>query len=297
MIQCLACEDWFHESCCNLRERPSSREPTPVGGPEQAAGAADELDDSRSNASSSCLPPPLINGSEYESFVCAGCVATIPILQRYAGTHGAIMVIREADNQEWKRIENSPGEGTIIVDDGGKPDIASAGMKRTRTLSNDDTPAAKKPRASSPSLVTTSAECIAPPPNPLAQAFFYPQESDRSVLSSGDIFLTEGFRDRWCRCAKCLSSLEPFPFLLREEETYEPPEDPDSGLSLEELGMRALERLPRDRAIEGIHAYNGMKDDLKQFLRPFAQDGKIVNESDIRAFFDKLRDSGKGAAP
>lgn len=297
MIQCLACEDWFHESCCNLRERPSSREPTPVGGPEQAAGAADELDDSRSNASSSCLPPPLINGSEYESFVCAGCVATIPILQRYAGTHGAIMVIREADNQEWKRIENSPGEGTIIVDDGGKPDIASAGMKRTRTLSNDDTPAAKKPRASSPSLVTTSAECIAPPPNPLAQAFFYPQESDRSVLSSGDIFLTEGFRDRWCRCAKCLSSLEPFPFLLREEETYEPPEDPDSGLSLEELGMRALERLPRDRAIEGIHAYNEMKDDLKQFLRPFAQDGKIVNESDIRAFFDKLRDSGKGAAP
>jgi hypothetical protein len=34
---------------------------------------------------------------------------------------------------------------------------------------------------------------------------------------------------------------------------------PLSGLSLEELGMRALERLPRDRAIDGIHAFNGMR--------------------------------------
>jgi E3 ubiquitin-protein ligase UBR7 len=46
---------------------------------------------------------------------------------------------------------------------------------------------------------------------------------------------------------------------LEEEETYEPPEDPDSGLSLEELGMRALQRLPRDRAIDGIRAFNDMR--------------------------------------
>jgi hypothetical protein len=32
-----------------------------------------------------------------------------------------------------------------------------------------------------------------------------------------------------------------------------------SALSLEELGMRALERLPRDRAIDGIRAFNDMR--------------------------------------
>jgi hypothetical protein len=89
---------------------------------------------------------------------------------------------------------------------------------------------------------------------------------------------------------QCLPSLEANRYLLEEEEVYEPPEDPDSGiyrdpshlssdsdfaalvlfwsingtdcrlgLSLEELGMRALERLPRDRAIDGIHAFNGMR--------------------------------------
>ena len=31
------------------------------------------------------------------------------------------------------------------------------------------------------------------------------------------------------------------------------------GLSLEELGMRALERIPRDRAIDGIHAFQEMR--------------------------------------
>ena len=35
--------------------------------------------------------------------------------------------------------------------------------------------------------------------------------------------------------------------------------DSNSGLSLEELGMRALHRLPRDRAIDGIHAFNAMR--------------------------------------
>ena len=76
---------------------------------------------------------------------------------------------------------------------------------------------------------------------------------------------------------QCLPSLEANPFLLEEEETYEPPQDPDCGeyfssqfltiprhfpslgLSLEELGMRALERLPRDRAIDGILAFNAMR--------------------------------------
>jgi E3 ubiquitin-protein ligase UBR7 len=76
--------------------------------------------------------------------------------------------------------------------------------------------------------------------------------------------------------------------------------------------MRALERLPRDRAIDGIHAFNEMRsvlscyqmsifvmyilryrDGLKTFLRPFAQDGKVVNESDVREFFESLKEAAK----
>lgn len=33
-------------------------------------------------------------------------------------------------------------------------------------------------------------------------------------------------------------------------------------------------------------ASDGRRDDLVQFLRPFAQEGKVVAEEDIRTFFE-----------
>ena len=56
-----------------------------------------------------------------------------------------------------------------------------------------------------------------------------------------------------------MAELRKDPYLLVEEETYEPPEDPDSGLSLDQLGMQALNRLPRDKVIDGIRAFNDMR--------------------------------------
>lgn len=58
---------------------------------------------------------------------------------------------------------------------------------------------------------------------------------------------------------QCLLYLSARSYLEEEEETHEPPEDPDAGLSLEELGMRALERLPKEQAINGIMAFQQMR--------------------------------------
>jgi E3 ubiquitin-protein ligase UBR7 len=76
-------------------------------------------------------------------------------------------------------------------------------------------------------------------------------------------------------------------------------------LSLEELGLRALQRLPRERTINSIHAFNEMRsvtpaipvflanycsittsDQLMSHLRPFAEQDKEVTEADIKAFFE-----------
>ena len=75
-----------------------------------------------------------------------------------------------------------------------------------------------------------------------------------------------------------------------------------------------MERLPRDKAIDGIHAFNELRyvlsvlsfpclfkitnnetvsDDLIKFLRPFAQEGKVVNESDVTDFFATLMEASK----
>lgn len=37
------------------------------------------------------------------------------------------------------------------------------------------------------------------------------------------------------------------------------------------------------------------RDDLINFLRPFAQEGKVVNEADVRGFFASLTENSKKA--
>ncbi|KAF5381770.1 hypothetical protein D9615_005432 [Tricholomella constricta] len=299
MIQCLACEDWFHESCCHLRERPSSREASPEPHPAHAVSVEEGNDDDALSEGSSGLPPALIPGSEYESFICGSCVSKNKTLLRWAGTPGMTMVIRDTPTGPWRcltdELPTTGDNGNFVdVDSTSATDARTAGNKRPLSPSVIDIPEAKRHRPDSIAPVLSLAPCIAPRPNLTAQKIFSQLDTpEHSSLGAGDLFLSEDFRVRWCRCASCLPSLEANRYLLEEEETYEPPEDPESGLSLEELGMRALERLPRDRAIEGIHAFNGMRDDLVKYLRPFAEGGKVVNETDVREFFASLTEAAK----
>jgi len=203
------------------------------------------------------------------------------------------MVVRDDLASPWKRLDQ-PG----VADDSNhvdtSPGSSAIGIKRALSPSGSEVPNAKRTRGVSQALTRRSSLCLAPQPNFVAQSIVANREtSAETLLGTGDIFLTENFRERWCRCASCLPLLEANPYLMEDEVTYEAPEDPDSGLSLEELGMRALERLPRDRAIDGIHAFNGMRDDLIKYLRPFAQEGKVVNESDVREFFASFSEAAK----
>jgi len=280
----------------------------------------DQDDDSRSDVSSSGLPPPLITAGDYDALVCRKCVSQIAILQAWAGTPGVTMVVREGPDVSWKVIGELE-EGDVVVDvgpvaegripahveasdpdhththattqspSGGasppQPDSDTLqGKKRSLVNSypSSDGPSVKRSRTSGTSPDSPQKACLAPAAHPLARAVF--AQSGEQTLGAGDIFLSGDWRKRWCSCESCSSELRKHAYLLEEEETYQPPEDPDSQLSLEQLGIRALERLPRDRALDGIRAFNTMRDDLKTFLRPFAQEGREVQEMDVRRFFE-----------
>ncbi|KAJ6598430.1 hypothetical protein DFH09DRAFT_1131763 [Mycena vulgaris] len=285
MIQCLSCEDWFHESCCMLRTRPEPRPPTPEPEAPTEGAAENPADDGASDASSSGLPPPLITSEDYDAFVCRTCVMAIPTLRRFVGTPGAITVVRSDVASPWTRLgdDSSKEDAPVVIVD---TDAPSTGDKRAPSPPADE-PAAKRARTASAS--SSAKPCLAPAAESFAQAAYTTADLDwDTALCTGDVFLTENFRERWCRCDSCLCSLEAHPYLLEEEDTYEPPEDPDSGLSLEELGMRALEHLPRERAIDGILAFNAMRDNLRAYLRPFAEEGKVVADADVQSFFEQL---------
>ena len=295
-----------------MRTRPPSRFPSPeLPKEDNHIAEVDQDDDSRSDASSSGLPRPLITAEDYEALVCRSCVSQIPILQAWAGTPGVAMVVREAPDSSWKIIgalaeENpvqvqvdgleaasiappapveQPGSEvhttTEPVSEDTYPGLSHAEGRKRSLLSSSpsaDGPSVKRSRTS----MSCDKACLVPTRHPFSQSIFV--QDGAPTLGEGDVFLSGDWRKRWCLCDSCLPELRKHPYLLEEEETYEPPEDPDSRelrssmlvrvannpapaeLSLEELGLRALDRIPRDRALDGIRAFNTMRYAVTRFL-------------------------------
>ena len=243
-----------------MRTRPPSRRPSPAALTEENGAAQGEQgDDSRSDASSSGLPPPLLTAGDYDSLVCQSCVSQIPILQAWAGTPGALMVVRDGPELSW-RIIGALEQDDVVIDDGPPADDISARAetsepKRTgahipplpggvsppqpdqhslqgkkRSLFNpsppNDGPSVKRSRTAGTALDSSQQVCLAPTPHPFAQSVL--SQYGAQTLGAGDIFLSGDWRKRWCRCDSCYPGLRKRPYLSEEEETYEPPEDPDS---------------------------------------------------------------------
>lgn len=112
------------------------------------------------------------------------------------------------------------------------------------------------------------------------------------------LFFKYDFRNHLCRCPDCFPRMAKHLQLLEEEEAYEPPvsEDGDDGEgstvgsgSLLDRGERALTNVDRVRAIEGVMAYNHLKEKLKPFFKEFAESGKAISAEDIKAHFAKIR--------
>lgn len=226
---------------------------------ENGTAQAEQDDDSRSDASSSGLPPPLITAEDYDSLVCKSCVSKNPILQTWAGTPGVVMVVRDGPDSSW-RIIGALQQDDVVIDDvppaddisalaetsepkhtgahipslsGGdsppQPDHHSLQGKK-RSLFNPsppaDGPSVKRSRTAGTASDSSQQVCSAPTPNLFAQSIL--SQYGAQTLGAGDIFLSGDWRKRWCRCDSCYPGLRKHPYLFEEEETYEPPEDPDS---------------------------------------------------------------------
>ncbi|QEU59343.1 hypothetical protein KDRO_B06110 [Kluyveromyces lactis] len=114
--------------------------------------------------------------------------------------------------------------------------------------------------------------------------------------SSGSysLFLKEGYREEFKRLRDSLPEGDPLksffthtaPFLTCEEKVYEPPEEQEQG-SLVEMGETALaQNLSHQQTLASVVAFQQIKSKLTDFLRPFAENDKVVSESDIKQFFD-----------
>ena len=157
-----------------------------------------DADDGASEASSSGLPPPLITADQYEALICRSCVLKVPILRKYAGSSDALAVIRNSCEDPWIVVGGvSDADADVEID-------AEAGVKRSRAVLEDG-PASKRMKLDEDNADDGSSSslppCLAQKPSEEIQSLLQRVENGNYELFAGDLFLTDDFRRRWCKCS------------------------------------------------------------------------------------------------
>lgn len=315
MFQCLGLgtletggcgEEWYHPGCLvgqgpkwyekqpNQRQNLStasngrvlasiSEDPAAESGNGQPTNDTEEVEVEEDDTDVP-LPGDFPNDGDFDFFLCYKCVEAHPWIKRYAGTPGFLSPVflrKPHDGAD----EPSVAKKRKAEEDGS--DDADSTSKRIKVADSNNEGEASAPvkedEDSKDAALSKTPECklksLPPAPN--------------GVFS---IFLNADFRDQFCRCPSCFPNLKPHPQLLEPEEEYEPSlsDASDDGSthgsgSLYERGESALKNVDRVRAIEGVMAYNNLKEKLKPFFQQFAESGRAIGAEDIKQYFAKLR--------
>lgn len=299
-------EDWYHPGCLvglgpiwfeNMNEkrvRPVDRALSAIK-EESNAPASDVKNSTDAEADmeddNDVPPPPGFPDEEaFESFICYKCVDAHPWIKQYAGTAGFLPPVYLESKARSKKFSDKHEQPPGV--DASKTTEAFAAKKRKLEKDSEELPGeAKRAKTEEPDpgvniqedLKSTSMPCklLSLPPAP---------------TGSFSLFFTSSFREHLCHCAECFPKLKLHEQLLEEEETYEPPlSSPSEGGStagsgsIYDRGESALKNVDRVRAIEGVMAYNHLKDKLKPFFQQFAESGQAISAEDIKEYFAKLR--------
>ncbi|KAI8950052.1 hypothetical protein F4801DRAFT_369105 [Xylaria longipes] len=323
MFQCLGLgahetggcgEDWYHPGCLvgqgpkwyeKLPKRdiprttsngavlaPISEDPAQETGNEQRTDVPGIVKDDDGDVP---LPEGFPEEEDFDFLLCHKCVEAYPWIKRYAGTPGFLPpVFLRKSNDEAGELPASKKrklkEEYSAINLGSEPskriksdlDVEGEGNLSSSVASND-VPTKVEGEDTKDATQSKAPECkltlLPPAPNGV---FSIPLKAD--------------FRNHLCHCPSCFPNLKPYPQLLEQEEEYEPPLSDASGDgsthgsgSLYERGESALKNVDRVRAIEGVMAYNNLKEKLKPFFQEFADSGKAIGAEDIKNYFAKLR--------
>ena len=248
------------------------------------------------------MPPGFPDEEEFEGFICHKCVESNPWIKTYAGTSCFLPAVKLNQNQPTTESSVQDASKKRKAEDDVEDE---GGAKRVK---GDDAPTKEetdtKPSESAPVDSDTKAAVSGEERPADCKLTRLAQMSSPLPNEPFSLFFKEGFRDQFCRCSACYRKLDAHPQLLEEEEVYEPPLSDDGASqhggsthgsgSLLERGESALRNVDRVRAIEGVMAYNHLKDKLKPFFQQFAESGQAIGAEDIKAYFAKLRGDEEG---
>ncbi|RWS16479.1 putative E3 ubiquitin-protein ligase UBR7-like protein [Dinothrombium tinctorium] len=112
---------------------------------------------------------------------------------------------------------------------------------------------------------------------------------------TGPTFWDEDWRSELCKCIHCLAMYDQqcCSFLTNEEDTvhyYESQgKERNIKISQYERGLKEINKIDRVKSIEAIEECNAMTNELKDYLKKFAENKKVVRQEDIMEFFEGLK--------
>lgn len=262
MIQChfgFVCgEDWYHEDCI-LGVKPKPKPAVP-----ELENRLDDLAPPAEDAQLEPLkqvspvkpdtppqPSPFPNLDDFDLFICWKCVEVFPAVFDELVQHSDIV------------LKKLPYHQVLSIDEW---NIANERQP------SEEGPQMKKMKTENPSTLRYS------------------------------VFLKNGFQDHMKQLRRSLEQqktksrllefLTNYEYLYMDDPVYEPPADEDDdGSTLLDLGAEALHSLPREQAIEGLQVYDKIRSKLRDFFKPFAEEGKVVTEDKVREFFEQMKKS------
>ena len=323
-------EDWWHPECLvglsrdwySTMNKDVKTEPNTLENgtnviastkPERDADTAnDELNiipedaDAMAEGDELPLPPNFPALDDFEHVICYKCTDAFPWIKRYAASSAIF-----ARSARTKHSSDATGAEGLEVSQQRSGGLASDTKSSTIGEGSEMSSESKKRKAEDDVTVSPTSEAV-----PHESKKLKPENSSTCLCDDlppapaepTTLFLTSTFRDHLCHCPTSFPLLAPHPVLLEEEISYEPPmSDEGDALSgngdgsgsigsrsLLDRGEAALSNMDRVRAIEGVMAYNHLKDKVKDFLKPFADSGTAVGAEDVKKYFEKLRGDEAG---
>ncbi|EXJ63981.1 hypothetical protein A1O7_00316 [Cladophialophora yegresii CBS 114405] len=312
-------EDWYHPECLMGLPRHWYKQQEPEARNDGVEKKLKDAECEEKDEASHPVPQGFPDEDDFEAMICYKCVESNPWIKKYAGTAGFLPPV---SNREKSAVTGAATAEPVPAD----PSVTNSLKRKASADGNDIRPSSPTKRVKDDSATashdanipsglarpspTNGASVADIPPTTAkpAETDSKPQHKHDLLPSSPpagrfSLFLKADFRDHLCHCPSCYPNLIPHPQLLEDEDTYEPSISSDgssqhhpngthggsSRASLLDRGEAALSNIDRVRAIEGVMVYNHLRDKVKEFLKPYAEEGRVVSADDIKAYFEKLR--------
>ncbi|XP_055496049.1 putative E3 ubiquitin-protein ligase UBR7 [Leucoraja erinacea] len=260
MIQCVVCEDWFHG---------------------RHLGAV--------------LP----DNVEYQEMACQSCMKRCSFLWTYA-THWSVNKATDADNSgPLAKMEDDNVDVCTVQENGDSQNQKPKGraLKTEATGSKPSEPSTSCKAETSEAANGDEASCsVEEDAAKNAGCKLQQLKKKGSIQRECATYWPRNWRNRLCTCPSCMNLYKELEisFLLDEFDTvlaYENKGKSDEETDSERCDplMTALSNMNRIQQVELIYEYNDLKSELKDYLKRFADEGKVVTSEDIQQFFEELQ--------